>query len=230
VAIKPFQWISWREARHQMPEIWDEWRYQTARADNAMVNSLRRGKVPCRLDPDNLRAGAYEDRGSVVWWSGEKVDLRNIVAGLLRLDFGSPMRGEFDTTEWGSVLALGGYQNQPIALKKTAVLVGAELTWEQFHDDLICFELPAGARARQNRRGGKTPGPKAGAPSIKDRTCQIALKILADEHRRPPRGYRRLMTIARLVNAEIEESYKDDSIRKMIGPTVREWEGKHPNK
>ena len=41
------------------------------------------------------------------------------------------------------------------------------------------------------------------------------------------------MALARLVNAELSKrghEYKDDSVRRMIGPTLREWETRHPRK
>ena len=75
------------------------------------------------------------------------------------------------------------------------------------------------------------PGPKAGARSAKNLACQIVLSLLEDETKRPPRGRGRLATLAGMVNAELTgrgHQYKDDSVRKMITPTVREWEAKNP--
>jgi hypothetical protein len=77
------------------------------------------------------------------------------------------------------------------------------------------------------------PGPKAGAWSAKNLACQIVLSLLEDETKRPPRGRGRLATLAGMVNAELTgrgHQYKDDSVRKMIGHSVREWEEKHPEK
>jgi hypothetical protein len=76
------------------------------------------------------------------------------------------------------------------------------------------------------------PGPKAGAQSTKDHACEFALRILEDEARRPPRGHGRLTKLAGMVNAELArlgQQYKADSIRRSIGPSVREWEKKHPD-
>jgi hypothetical protein len=75
-------------------------------------------------------------------------------------------------------------------------------------------------------------GPKAGARSIKGLACEIALRILEDEAQRPPRGRGRLTKLAGLVNAELAghpHRYQPDSIRRSIGPSVREWEKKHPD-
>ena len=77
------------------------------------------------------------------------------------------------------------------------------------------------------------PGPKAGAVSIKDLAWEIALRILNDEAQRPPRGYGRLTTLAGMVNVGLTRhghQYKDDSVRKMIGPSLRDWEAKNPQK
>ena len=74
------------------------------------------------------------------------------------------------------------------------------------------------------------PGRKAGAITVKDLACKIALRILDDEAQRPPQGYGRQATLASIVNAELVRHghrYKDDSVRKMIVPSVRDWEEKH---
>jgi hypothetical protein len=44
---------------------------------------------------------------------------------------------------------------RPIALKKHAELVGVELAWEEFRDDLIRFELPAGATPNPDSAQGR---------------------------------------------------------------------------
>jgi hypothetical protein len=77
------------------------------------------------------------------------------------------------------------------------------------------------------------PGPKAGAVSIKDLAWEIALRILNDEAQRPPRGHGRLATLAGMVNVGLTRhghQYKDDSVRKTIGPSLRDWEAKNPQK
>jgi len=75
------------------------------------------------------------------------------------------------------------------------------------------------------------PGPKGSGRSIKTLVCEIADEILADDARRPALGYGRLTALALLVNAELAlrgHQYQDESIRKMIQPFLREWEGHHP--
>jgi len=77
------------------------------------------------------------------------------------------------------------------------------------------------------------PGQKAGAQKPKELAWEIALAILEDEARRPPRGHGRLTTLAGTVNVELTKhglQYKNDSVRKMIESSVREWERKHPHK
>jgi hypothetical protein len=86
----------------------------------------------------------------------------------------------------------------------------------------------AGYRVK-NRR----PGPHDGEKSPKDLACEIALRILGDKARRPKPGYRRMTTLAQTVNAELAGEgyqYLDDSVRRMIGPTVRDWETRNPQK
>jgi hypothetical protein len=76
------------------------------------------------------------------------------------------------------------------------------------------------------------PGPKAGELSIKGQACASALQILKSHAERPRRGYGRLIGVARMVKKKLPGagSYKDDSIGKMIRPTVRDWEVKNPHK
>jgi hypothetical protein len=85
-----------------------------------------------------------------------------------------------------------------------------------------------GFRLRKRR-----PGPKDGEQSVKDLACEIALQVLDDEAQRPNPGYGRRVRLAGIVNAKLAKlghQYKDDSARKMIGPTLREWETKHPGR
>ena len=73
---------------------------------------------------------------------------------------------------------------------------------------------------------------EAGGTSGKQLAWQIALEILSDDARRPARGQGRLMALARLINVELARRghrYQDDSIRKLIQPSLREWEDKHPD-
>jgi hypothetical protein len=105
-------------------------------------------------------------------------------------------------------------------------------------------ELPAGVKPKGGARGdaapavqtptAAAPGPKPGSgQSIANQAWQAALKVLADDKQRPPLGYGRLAELAHLVNAELISQgyrYQDDSIRKAIGPSLREWEAQNPDK
>jgi hypothetical protein len=75
-------------------------------------------------------------------------------------------------------------------------------------------------------------GPKEGEQSIKNVAWEIAVQILDDDRRLQP-GYGRQIKIARLVNTELRArgyEYEVDSIRKIIGRSVRDWEAAHPRK
>jgi hypothetical protein len=77
------------------------------------------------------------------------------------------------------------------------------------------------------------PGPKGSEQGIARLAWEIALKILADNDQRPPRGYGRVIKLARLVNAELAQQghrREDDSVRKAISPSLREWEKKYPDR
>jgi hypothetical protein len=221
MAAEPFNWVSWQEARHRMPEIWDGWHYFLS-ADHAMVSSLRRGNVPCRGEAYGLGL-----------WPTKPISLREVVAGLLSLRSSWSLfahEAEYETTEWRTVLTIGGYQGQPTKVKKTATLDKVELAWDEFRDDLIRYELPAGVKPKKSSSSPSRPGPKAGEQNSKDLACRTVLVILNDHDRRPSLGYGRLIALARLVNAELSNrgyKYQDDSVRKMIGRTVREWETLH---
>lgn len=72
-------------------------------------------------------------------------------------------------------------------------------------------------------------GPKAGETSIGRTAWSIAERIL-DSNERPKRGHGRLAKLARLVTTELEragQQRQPDSIRKVIGPSLREWEARH---
>jgi hypothetical protein len=231
MSVKPLNWISWHKARCRMPEIWDGWHFQLTHADKAMVNSLRRGYVPYR--------GKAWTLGSR--YTRQPIALRDVVAGLLTVrnatfvEVADPMFlevADYEATEWGSVLALGGYQSQPMTVNKTAQLDDVELGWDEFRDHLVRFELPASVTPKAALRR-RRPGPKDGEQSIKDIACKIALQILGDDEQRRPLGYGRRIALARLVNVELAgrgHQYEEDSIRKMIAPTVRQWEDEHPRK
>jgi hypothetical protein len=141
MVVRPLAWVSWSVARFRMPEIWGGWSYLSDRADKAMVNSLRRGNVPYR--------GEARELGSP--WP---VLLNEVVAGLLSLGAGS--LAEYEKTEWTAGVAIGRLPlhtpPRPIARKATADVSGAELAWEEFRDDLIRFELPAGTMPKPMQR------------------------------------------------------------------------------
>jgi hypothetical protein len=76
------------------------------------------------------------------------------------------------------------------------------------------------------------PGPKGGEKKVNQRAWEIALQILHGDSRPAPR-YGRLTSLARLVNAVLaKEGHQrhDDSIRKAIGPSLRDWEARNPDK
>jgi len=77
------------------------------------------------------------------------------------------------------------------------------------------------------------PG-EGGKPGCQEEAWQIAFEILSDDALRPARGHGRLMTLARLVNAERirrgRQHREDDTIRRWLGAGLREWEAKHPDR
>ena len=83
-------------------------------------------------------------------WLGKKIDLRDVVAGLLNLQtYPSPIRAEYET----EVLShMPGWPPTKHKLKLTAVVFGAELAWDELRNDLIHFELPAGVRPNPPER------------------------------------------------------------------------------
>ncbi len=76
------------------------------------------------------------------------------------------------------------------------------------------------------------PGPKGGEQSVNQLAWEIASKIL-DSPDRPARRHGRLIALARKVNIKLaSQGYnrQDESIRKAIGPSLREWETANPDK
>jgi hypothetical protein len=74
------------------------------------------------------------------------------------------------------------------------------------------------------------PGPKGGEKSIGKIAWSIAERILTS-NKGPKRGHGRLANLVRLVISELERQgieRREDSVRKAIGPGLREWETKHP--
>ena len=175
MAVKPFDWISWSEGRRRMPDIWDGWRFQTSHADKAMVSSLRRGNVPFRGE---AHEPLFPDLPIVRPRTDRPLALPEVAAGLLVLQFSLHQLtlAEYEATEVGSVLVLGGITPAPVRVRRTAVLSREELAWEQFRDDLIRFELPRGATPSGSRRKGKGRIPN---PVWKDAKTE-AMKWLKD--------------------------------------------------
>jgi hypothetical protein len=121
---------------------------------------------------------------------------------------------------------------EPVALWRDAcrryVVARAELPGAaSLLRDWFGDEVPEPEGASAPRPGAAKPGRTPGEPTAKDLACGIAPAILADDDRRPPRGYGRLIAVARLVKTELHR-YADESITKMIRPTVRDWEKAHP--
>jgi hypothetical protein len=143
-----------------MSEVWDGWRTIPDHAARAFVNVLRRGHVPVRgeaMDRETLRPVRFED----------------VAAGLLSVAAGF---AEYEAAALSPGYRLGSFEHPPqqIAAMKTVDLVGAELAWEEFRDDLIRFELPAGvtpnpdpAHGDQDPKPGKRGATEAAVPEGK---------------------------------------------------------------
>jgi hypothetical protein len=84
------------------------------------------------------------------------------------------------------------------------------------------FDPSPGPNEEQNRRPHGSKLAEAAWP--------VAEQILEDDTRRPPPGYGRLIKLARLVNAELGQRDQDESVRKAIGPSLREWERRNPRR
>jgi len=79
--------------------------------------------------------------------------------------------------------------------------------------------------------GYAVPG-KQREPQIKEIAWDIAEHFL-ERGEAPPRGYGRVIGLARMVNKELRRQrfrYKNESVRKMIAQDLREREAKHPGK
>jgi hypothetical protein len=76
-----------------------------------------------------------------------------------------------------------------------------------------------------------SPGRRPDQVSAKDRAWGLAKDILEndDARARLPKGRGRLSRLAEFVQDKLRD-YKTDSIRRMIGPSLREWESKNPDK
>jgi hypothetical protein len=75
------------------------------------------------------------------------------------------------------------------------------------------------------------PGPKGGEQSVDQLAWKIALQILQSADR-PAHGHGRLTALARMVNTKLASKghrRQDDSIRKAIRRSLREWEAANPN-
>jgi hypothetical protein len=132
-----------------MPGVWSGWQWDSDRADKAMVNSLRRGNVSCRGETHRIGEP----------WSNRP--LKDVVAGLLSLTgYGW---AEYEHTSMSNGFQLRRFitSPHPVTHKQTVELVGAELDWAAFRDDLIRFELPAGVAPTQPPKPARAPAPRS---------------------------------------------------------------------
>ena len=86
-----------------------------------------------------------------------------------------------------------------------------------FTDEEIATRLAADWERLRN--GAEPPGRKPGRESVKALVGKIALEILKDEKRRPPRRHGWRISLARMVNTELRtrgHNYEDDSIYRML--------------
>jgi hypothetical protein len=136
LTVTPYTWIPWSEARSRMPEVWSGWRLDGYHADRAMVNSLRRGKVPYRGGAEILNFP----------FLNRPVRLQDVVVGLLNLNL-LLKEAEYEQADISPGFLVGRFVNppRPMTQKRVAWLIDAELAWEEFRDDLIRFELPRDA-------------------------------------------------------------------------------------
>jgi hypothetical protein len=132
MAVKPYTWISWSDARSRMGAIWDGWSWDRDSADRSFVNTLR------RLDARYFRGEARD-------YDGGKIPIADVAAGLTNLFY---KRAEYEKTTLSSGMILSRMITPPraVTFEISASLLGAELAWEPFRDDLIQFELPAGTK------------------------------------------------------------------------------------
>jgi len=136
----PLNWISWREARDLMPKkIWAEWRYRSDHADQAFIRCLRRGNVPYRGEASE----------HLPYFIRHPVPLGDVVTGLLslRTQYMSVFayEAEYEAPQWQPIWTLDDLRRPPITVKRTVILNNVELSWDDFRNDLIRYELPRGA-------------------------------------------------------------------------------------
>ncbi len=80
------------------------------------------------------------------------------------------------------------------------------------------------------RSQSSPPGRKPGQDSSKAEACRIALSILDDDARRPPRRRGRLAQLTRMVCGALNNDgkpYQANTIEKLIRNSVKEWEEKN---
>jgi hypothetical protein len=197
MAARPFDWKEWFDARWWM-RIYDVWGWGLPAGDEAFVSSLRR-----LIERHEVRGNAYEADSIIAYslpnWD-KPLDFREVVRGLLKVvsyGSGSAPRTvvEYEATEMGSVIAPVGMM-YPAKVKKTAVLIGAEVAFKRFKDDLITYEWPADAkplpptrrRSRQTSRRRRGPMPGRTGFLASDRLLfpemRLQLKRLAKENKR----------------------------------------------
>jgi len=160
MAAKPFNWISWWEARQRMPEVWNLWAILPDRADRAMINALRRGRVPYR--------GADGWSYSWSYSPSRPVRLEQVVPALSKiLLYGSS--GEARLTYERAVVHHGPVGPYPPHVVEVNVeFPNPQLAWDEFRDDLIQFEVEVLAGATPVTAPVKPTSPQKKQATVKD--------------------------------------------------------------
>ena len=106
MAVKPYEWVSWSEARSRMPEICSRWSWDREHADKAFVNVLRLRNVSYRGEAHEVDLGL----------PGKSIRLEDVVTGLLS----APSYGwvKYETKGWSAGVTLGRLHTAPIATVK----------------------------------------------------------------------------------------------------------------
>jgi hypothetical protein len=202
VAVKPFDWISWWEARARMPSIWAGWHTDRPHADQAMVNALRRGQVHSR-GPDGAAhrhrfqlIGALETVQSISL-TGSTTALVTFVACY-----------EFPSISDPAIIA-----SRPIQV--TAEFVNPELVWDEFRNELIRFELPAEATPRHE---GQLP-PRLHGEALDDELDRWAQSLWGDDLTKLP-DRDQLLILARIARLEFRRVTQQDirNLRARLAP------------
>jgi hypothetical protein len=139
LAVTPYTWVSWAEARRRMPDIWHFWLIDRE-ANASMVKVLRRGRVECR-GPDGVA-------------DGYRVRLHDILPALQEISLTS-QTARVRYAKRVSTLHTVGYLQPTLVESESEAIAefrAPELVWEQFRDGLIRFELPTGMQPTGNAR------------------------------------------------------------------------------